>query len=206
MDERSAVSLFLRGCIALGVVVVLIGGVFVWRLDTTREREMARYLACEQGQRTDCEASLFWVLAGLTQTDASGRIETPFSAVGQPRKQVIATSDVAPLISSVRPEGFTPEGEGYRVEQGKEVSLRVTTEGAKRVEVWLRLAGQQEGVKLADLALREGSQDTHEATFVWQEMRAGDLEIRAIGEPETEIRRLILPLKADVATAETPSS
>ncbi len=196
-DSSLQTSWFLKAFVALGVLVAGMSMVVGWRLRTMRETELSRFQACEQGVRSDCEPSLFWVLAGLVKVDTEGRPQVAFSDTGEAKKQVIRTGDSAPFLTSLRPEGLIPEGQGYRVVKGTDVKLRATVEGAKRVEARLKLAGSDESVLLGEMKAVKDQPDTYELSLKWNETRLGELEIRAYGTSETERVQLLLPLRVE---------
>lgn len=189
-------SSVVRGAVILGACVAVFAGMVGWRLVSTRQAEVRRYSECSAGTRTDCEPTLFWLLAGLAQDDGSGRLRPndTFSGVIA-QKRVVRTSDQAPVLTSVKPDGFTPEGQGYGVTVGTSVTLTVTVEHAKFVEARFLPAGQQESALLRALTPVEGKEFTYQTTFPWMETRAGDLEIRAVSEKEGEQTQMFLPLR-----------
>ena len=189
--------MFVRAMVYFGVAVAVIAAVFAWRLASTRDQELLRFEACREGTRQDCEPSVFWVFAGLVSPDEDGRLPAAVTPDTVEQKRVIRTSDKAPVLTSVRPEGFEAEGAGFRVKAGTKVTLTVSVENAKKVEARLRLAGSEEEVTLQVLKPVEGQEHTYKAEFTWSETRAGDLEIFAQGEPEAEQTRLLLPLRID---------
>lgn len=196
MSSTYPSSSVVRGAVILGACVAVFAGMVGWRLVSTRQSEVRRYSECSAGTRSDCEPSLFWLLAGLAQDDGSGRLRPndAFSGVAA-QKRVMRTSDQAPVLTSVKPDGFTPEGQGYAVTIGNQVTLTATVENAKQVEVRFLPAGQQESVLLKALTPVEGKEFTYEAQLPWTETRAGDLEIRAVGEKEGEQTQMFLPLR-----------
>lgn len=188
-------SSIVRGAALFGICVAVFAGAVGWRLISTRQSEMRRYSECSVGTRSDCEPSFFWVLAGLARDGGSGRLQsnTVFSGTAA-QKRVIRTSDQSPILTSVKPDGFTPEGQGYGITVGTPVTLTVTVEQAKLVEVRFLPAGQQESLLVKALTPVAGKEFTYQATFPWTETRAGDLEIRAVGEKEGEQTQMFLPL------------
>ena len=194
-DLSSPVSPWIKTAIAFGVLGVVISAGAAWRLTTLRETEAIRYQACEQGTRQDCEPSIFWVLAGFVKVDKEGKPQVAFSDTGEPKKQVIRTSDTAPMLTSLRPEGLIPEGQGYRVTVGTDVKFSATIEKAKKVEARLQPTGSDESVLLGEMKSVKDQPDTYQFSFRWTDTRSGDLEIRAYGEPDSEQVRLLLPLR-----------
>lgn len=186
-----------RGFVIFGAAAAVFSTIVIWRLVDTRQNELLRYQACKQGTRKDCQPSLFWVLAGLAKPDAQGAFKTAIET-DENKKRVNRTSDNAPILTSLRPEGFSPEGAGYRVETGKEVDLISTIENAKRVEVRFRPKGETESVVIKAMDAVKDKENTFEAKFVWTETRSGDLEIRAYGDPEKEQTSLLVPLTVAV--------
>lgn len=187
------VSKVIRGFVLLGAIVAVFSTIVMWRLVSTRQNELLRFQACKQGARKDCDPSLFWVLAGLAKADNQGKIQAP-EAADDTKKRVNRTSDKAPILTSLRPEGFSPEGTGYHIETGTEVNLISTIENAKRVEVRFRPTGEMESVMLKEMVAVKDKENTYEAKFKWTETRPGDLEIRAYGDPQTEQTSLLIPV------------
>lgn len=195
--------MFVRGMVYFGATVALVSAIFAWRIASTRDAEMVRFQACREGTRQDCRPSLFWVVAGLVTPDADGRVPAVVGTVGNEQKRVIRSSDNAPILTSVRPEGFEANGPGFKVTKGANVSLTVSAEGAKKLEARLRLAGSEESVLLKELTPVKDQEFTFKAEFTWEETRAGDLEVVARGESEADETKLILPLRIE-AVANQP--
>lgn len=189
-------SLLVRGAMVLGICAMAFAAVIGWRLISVREAELLRYSGCSAGTRTDCAPSFFWMLAGLARDDGSGRLQPNDVFTGAAaQKRIVRTSDASPVLTSVKPEGFIPEGRGYSVAVGERVTLTVTVENAKRVEARFLPAGTQESNVLAPLLPVEGDAFTYRGTFSWNETRGGDLEILALDEQEKERTQMFLPLR-----------
>lgn len=187
-----------RGAVALGVVASVLTAVVGFRLISSRQAEMQRFTECSAGSRTDCDPSLFWVLAGFAESDGAGQLQpvTSFSGVAA-QKRVVRTSDNAPILTSVKPDGFTPEGQGYGVKVGTRVTLTVKVEGAAQVEARFVPAGTTASERIAALTAVEGQEFTYTAEFPWTETRGGDLEILAVGTKEGERTQMFLPLRIE---------
>lgn len=193
-----APSRAIRTFIVIGAVASLFSATVVWRLRVTRNNEILRYQACEQGTRKDCQGSLFWVLAGLPDPTVAPGTQ---ASVDQ-GKRVTRTSDAAPLLTSLRPEGFTPQGQGYVISPGTPVNLTATIEGADRVEVRFWASGEapsslvgEKSALLKGMTAIKDKESTYEAAFDWTETRSGELEVRAYGpSAQEEMTSLIIPV------------
>lgn len=187
---------FVQAAVILGALAAVVSTATVWRLFATRRADMARYQACQAGTRSDCEPSLFWVLAGLVPGEALGSAAVP--ADGATGKRVLRTSDQAPVLTSLKPEGFLSDGAGgYRVATGTRVDITATVENARRVDLRLRPAG---GTDAADVVLQQllpvdGQDHAYRAAFTWTEPRSGDLIVTAYGDPDRERTTLVVPLR-----------
>lgn len=201
MSSAPSSAWVVRVFVYIGMVVTLASAFLAWRLIATRDQELLRYQACQQGTTEDCRPSIFWVLADLVQPDAEGRLPSVVGAAAERTKRVVRTSESAPVLTAVRPEGFTADGAGFRVASGTRVTLTASVEGASRVEARLRLAGSEEEILMQALTAVEGKPDTYSATFVWTEGRAGDLVMFAQGQAEADQTRLLLPLRIEETVA-----
>ncbi len=187
-----------KGAVLLGLVTALLGALAVVKLSTTRQDELLRYQACANGTRQDCEPSLFWVMAGLATADEDGTLQTDLPADGMNSgKRVVKTSEQAPLLTSLKPDGFISDGSaGYQVTLGSKVTLLATIERAGRVEARLRLPGAASTTLLQVMKPVAGAEDRYEASFTWNERQGGDLEIFASeATVPAETATLIIPLR-----------
>lgn len=191
-------SSVVRGAVALGAAASLFAAFVGYRLLSNRQSELQRFADCSAGTRTDCEPSLFWVLSGLAENDGAGQLQpvTTFAGAAS-QKRVVRTSDDAPILTSIKPDGFTPEGQGYGVRVGTPVTLTVKVENAKQVEVRFLPAGTKESERIAELSPVQGQEFTYSAALSWAETRAGDLEILALGTKEGERTQMFLPLRIE---------
>lgn len=190
--QSFAPSKAVRVFVAIGAVMTVFSAIVVLRLRSARNNELLRYQACEQGTRQDCSPSLFWLLAGLTTPEAVG---TSANSDSQTGKRVTRTSEAAPLLTSLRPEGFSPQGAGYRIEVGTPVDLISTIENAQRVEVRFRAVGESIDASLKAMEAVADQPNTYQAKFTWTETRAGELEIRAYGpQAGEEATSLFVPV------------
>ncbi len=190
-------SRLVKGAVIVGAVVAALGLLSIVKLSLTRDAELLRYQACANGTRQDCAPSLFWTFAGLTTNDADGTVQTGLADANATGKRVIRTSEAAPLLTSLRPDGFLSQGaSGYQVSRGTEVRLLATVERAGRVEVRLRAPGATSSTVLQVMKPVADADQAYEAKFRWNEPTGGELEIHAVGESApTETTTLIVPLQ-----------
>ncbi len=190
-------SRLVKGAVIVGAVVAGFGLLSIIKLSLTRDAELLRYQACANGTRQDCAPSLFWTFAGLTANDADGKAQTGFTDSNATGKRVVRTSEAAPLLTSLRPDGFISQGAvGYQVSLGTEVNLLATIERASRVEVRLRAPGAATSTLLQVMTPVANADQAYEAKFRWNEPLGGELEIFAAGETvPTETTTLIVPLE-----------
>ena len=183
-----------RVFVVLGVVASVFSAIVALKLLTAKQAELLRYQACAQGTRHDCDPSLFWVLAGLTPPGtkvSTAAVPTTSTTEG---KHVVRTSDAAPLLTSLRPEGFNPVGTGYHITAGTKANLLATIENTSGIEARFKANGQTQDALLMAMTPVKDKENTYEAAFVWKETRSGTLEIRALGNPATEQTSLFIPI------------
>ncbi len=190
-------SRLVKGAVIVGAVVAGLGLLSIVKLSLTRNAELLRYQACANGSRQDCAPSLFWTFAGLTTKGADGTVQTGLVPANATGKRVVRTSEAAPLLTSLRPDGFISQGaQGYQVTLGTEVDLRATIERAGRVEVRLRAPGAATSTLVQAMKPVANADQAYEAKFRWNEPLGGELEIFATGETvPAETTTLIVPLQ-----------
>lgn len=173
----------LRCWIALGVIAVLFLVSFPFIVGRRFVAEAERSEACKRGDRLDCEPSLLWNLYGLSVSDRANENETDevvreLGGFTQP----IRSSETAPQIVSVRPEGMSYEGGVYRAAVDDVVQLSIGTDGAKSVAadlVHLPFGGKPPERTALSITNRE--LDAFEAEFTIQKDLQGFIEITATG-------------------------
>ena len=190
-------SPMVKGALVLGVISIAMMSIVSWKLNSSRQDEILRYQACSQGSRRDCDASLFWVLAGLAKPNGLGDLNTKLPVTAQEGKRVVRSSEKAPLLTSLRPQGLTPQGVGYAVQASSTVDLITTIENADRVEARYHPNGSTDDVLLEAMKPVSGKDNTFEAKFVWTQARPGELEIRAYGQTDTDRTSLIVPVSIE---------
>lgn len=184
-----------KGAVILGLVTAVFGALAVAKLSMTRQEEILRYQACANGARQDCEPSLFWVLAGLATSD-DGTFQTDLPTAAETGKRVVRTSEQAPHLTSLKPEGFISDNNGYQVTLGTKVDLVATVERAGRVEVRLRPMGAASTTLLQVMKPVTDKEDEYQASFTWNERQTGELEIFAVSPTvASETATLIIPLR-----------
>lgn len=192
--ETYPASRVVTGALVLGVIGMVAMVIVSWKLSVMRQGEILRYQACAQGSRQDCRPSLFWVLAGLAKPNGLGDLNTALPVTAQEGKRVVRSSDKAPLLTSLRPQGLTPQGVGYAAQASSTVDLVATIEQASRVEVRYHPTGVTEDLLLETMKPVSGKENTFEAKFTWTQGRPGELEIRAYGQADTDRTSLVVPV------------
>lgn len=190
----------IRVWIFLGMLFAALSAWGSWVLLTTRHAELNRFAACKQGTRHDCEPSFFWILGDLSLEKQNGSLGASVeNGSHQEEKRAVRSSDAAPTIYSVRPEGVGIDGQGYRIAEGAQVTFTVNAQDASIVELFFRAATEQ--ATSSSLTVMKKSKDSEgdfTAAFKWQQKQAGELEIRATGAQKQDQASLFIPISVEV--------
>ncbi len=190
----------IKGWIVLGVFFAILSVWGTGALLTTRQAELARFAACKQGTRHDCGSSFFWIIGDLSLERQGGSVGASVeNGSHQEEKRAVRSSDAAPTIYSVRPEGVGIDGQGYRVAEGAQVTFTVNAQDASRIELFFRPATEQAtSSSLTVMKKDDGSEGDFTAAFKWQQKQAGELEIRATGTQKQDQASLFIPISVEI--------
>ncbi len=175
-------------------------------LQTAYGDEIQRYSECVDGVRRDCDPSFYWLLQGWDTSVIDGSPSgmststvdtTEIALPGTPEPRSIRSSDTAPLINSVEPQGMTLNNGTYSAASGTTVKVKAEVDGAKTVELYLipktnGTAGAPK--KVATMAKQ--ADGSYAGSFKVTNNLSADLEVRAINAKK-ETASLFLNVAAE---------
>ncbi len=176
-------------------------------LQNAFQGEIQRYSDCLDGKRKDCQNSFYWILQRWSPdliTSNSGMISngvtSDTTAIVLPGEveatRASRSSESAPQIVSVQPQGMALSDGWYRATAGTVVKVKAQVTGAKTVELYL----VPKGTETANLARKvatmvKQSDGGYLADFKVTNSLLGDLEVRATNAKK-EISSLFLNVAA----------
>lgn len=188
---------FVRVWIGIGVVAfVLVAALSAFDMYSYRS-EAARFLACQEKTRFDCEPSSMWGRFGWGTGTVASQLVADQPKETQETTRVITTSEQAPTFLSIKPEGMTLSNFRYLGKPGDVVKILATITNAKSADLYVIQrdeSGTPNPTKVG--ALSKGDEDQYSAEFTVPAGLFGDLEVRAMGAKAGEVTSMYIHVGA----------
>lgn len=192
---------WLKVWIGIGAVASVAVLVLPPTLTYVASEDVKRYRECVAGTRSDCQRSMVWNLvdaAVLFQQQTGGALTGALYAGLNPASPsgAVRTSENAPFIQRVEPQGMSNTNGTYYAASGARVTFRATMTGMI-TSADLYIVSVENGEilrpeKVAPFTRVEG--DEWEAVYVLPPGFLGSIEVRAYGLDPKDLAVLALPV------------